>query len=142
MSGSLTNCRRKVRCATSYDAIVAAWRMQFKNPYAKLNAYLCRYCDGWHIGNAYNRRDAKKALNRLARMMAHPNFFFKVPTEIRDELISKRQRMEGFLGGYSSGGWQAGSPSLPRWMRRRAVAQLIAIEKQEKVEFRGTSILP
>ena len=139
MSGSLENCRRKVRCETSYDAIVAAWRMQFKNPYAKLNAYSCKYCDGWHIGNAYNKRDAKKALNRIARMMFHPNFFSKVSEDVRERLIAKRERMEGFLGGEPVRDW-AFLPPMPRWERRRLIAKIIAVEEKPK-EFRAESIL-
>lgn len=149
MSGSLENCRRKVRCATSYDAVIAAWRMQFKNPYAKLNAYPCRYCDGWHIGNAYNRKDAKKSLNRLARMMFHPNFFTKVPEDIRSRLAAKRIRMEGFLA-HKLGGEEGAkrlSPEaqylmgdLPRWQRRRLIATFA--DCSPEVGFSVSSILP
>lgn len=149
MSGSIENCRRKVRCATSYDAVVAAWRMQFKNPYAKINAYSCKYCNGWHIGNAYNRRDAKKALNRLTRMMLHPNFFSKVPTEVQQQLLSKRSRMEGFLAhrANAEGETVLGEvlvPAVygiaPRWRRRRMVCTVPDVPPV--IEFRGTSILP
>lgn len=144
MSGSLENCRRKVRCETSYDAVVAAWRMQFKNPYAKLNAYPCRYCDGWHIGNAYNRRDAKKSLNRLARMMFHSNFYTKVPEPTRSKLIAKRARMEGFLAHRGSvGDVPRATPALgdlPRWQRRRLIATFA--DCSPDVEFRVSSILP
>lgn len=149
MSGSLENCRRKVRCATSFDALAAAWRMQFKNPYAKINAYPCKYCDGWHIGNAYNRKDAKKALNRLARMMFHSNFFIKVPEHVRERLIAKRIKMEGFLAHRLgsedeakrlSGEVQCLTGNLPRWQRRRLVATFADLSPN--TEFRGTSILP
>lgn len=149
MSGSLENCRRKVRCATSFDAVVAAWRMQFKNPYAKINAYSCKYCGGWHIGNAYNRKDAKKSLNRLARMMLHPNFFSKVPQDIQLQLLAKRSRMEGFLarrtdaeGDIVQGEmWQTTTFGVaPRWRRRRIVQPIP--EAAPFIGFRGTSILP
>ena len=149
MSGSLENCRRKVRCATSYDAIVAAWRMQFKNPYAKINAYPCKYCFGWHIGNAYNRKDAKKALNRLARMMLHPNFFSKTPPDVQLQLLAKRSRMEGFLAHRANSNGEtiiedvmvpAVYGLMPRWRRRRVVQPTPDVAPI--IEFRGVSILP
>jgi len=149
MSGSLENCRRKVRCDTSYAALMSAWRMQFKNPYAKINAYPCKYCEGWHIGNAYNRRDAKKSLNRLARMMLHPNFFSKVPEEVQLQLMAKRARMEGFLAHRAGENGdvvveQTMRPAVfslaPRWKRRRMVQPISDVAPI--VEFRGVSILP
>ena len=149
MSGSLENCRRKVRCETSFDAITAAWRMQFKNPFAKINAYSCKYCDGWHIGNAYNRKDAKKSLNRLARMMLHPNFFSKVPQEVQLQLLAKRSRMEGFLAHRAGANGEAVKDEvmrpavyglMPRWRRRRVVQPVP--DTAPPIEFRVESILP
>lgn len=149
MSGSLQNCRRKVRCTTSFDALAAAWRMQFKNPFAKINAYPCKYCEGWHIGNAYNRKDAKKSLNRLARMMLHPNFYSKVPPDVQLQLMSKRSRMEGFLAHRPGPDGEAvvqeamrpaAYGSMPRWKRRRVVQPVP--DTAPPIEFRVESILP
>lgn len=149
MSGSLENCRRKVRCATSFDALAAAWRMQFKNPYAKINAYSCKYCDGWHIGNAYNRKDAKKSLNRLARMMLHPNFYSKVPPDVRQKLLEKREKMEGFLAHRAGPNGEVVKEEtmrvvvyglMPRWRRKRVVQPVPDVAPP--IEFRVESILP
>ena len=68
-----------------------------KNPYAKITLYPCKLCLGWHIGNKFNKQDAKWSLNRLTRMMSHPNFFLKAPEDVQSFLLKKRNRMEGFL---------------------------------------------
>lgn len=50
-----TECTGKVRYASAQSADVARSRMRIKMD-CEVNAYLCIFCDAWHIGRAYGTK--------------------------------------------------------------------------------------
>lgn len=71
--------------------------LQKLNPYAEIDIYACDFCGGLHVGNQLTVMMAERSLKKLNRMMEHPNFDRKTPSEIRQSLEAKKRALSGFL---------------------------------------------
>ena len=44
-------CRQKIKYHSSEEAWEISRRMEASNPGHNIDAYVCRWCDGWHVGH-------------------------------------------------------------------------------------------
>lgn len=47
----LRECRSKVKYHSSADAWASAELLRRQNPGHEIDAYVCRWCNGWHVGH-------------------------------------------------------------------------------------------
>jgi hypothetical protein len=47
----LKECRLKVKFHNSKDAWASASLLRLQNPGHEIDAYMCRWCNGWHLGH-------------------------------------------------------------------------------------------
>jgi hypothetical protein len=70
--------------------------MQAKHGRGFLQVYSCKFCHGWHLGNALSVPEAMKMLAKLeSRMTA--TFYLRAPQKIQTRFHDQRMALTAYL---------------------------------------------